>query len=60
MVDIGQREFALGLTYVALARVKTLEGLLLNPISYDRISRLKGFEFMTYRVACKNKLLQMK
>ena len=45
MVDIGQREFALGLTYVALSRVKSLEGLLLHPISNERISRLRGFEF---------------
>ena len=31
VVDIGQSEFSLGLTYVALSRVKTIKGLALEP-----------------------------
>lgn len=31
VVDIGESEFAIGLTYVALSRVKSIEGLLLEP-----------------------------
>ena len=40
VVSLGQKELSLGLTYVALSRVKTLDGLLLiGNYSRDRIMR---------------------
>jgi hypothetical protein len=35
---LGTCEKSLGLTFVALSRLKKLQDLLLNPISYDRLS----------------------
>ena len=41
VINLGSKEIALGLTYVALSRVKTLEGILLvGNYSMDRIMRL--------------------
>jgi len=37
VIDIGESEFALGLSYVALSRVKAITGLLLIPFSYSRL-----------------------
>lgn len=41
VVDIGSSEFALGLTYVAISRVRSIEGLLIEPgFSQDRLIKL--------------------
>ena len=41
IVNIGEKEIALGLTYVAFSRVRTLEGLLLRGCyGVDRIMKL--------------------
>ncbi|XP_054264681.1 uncharacterized protein LOC128999172 [Macrosteles quadrilineatus] len=38
VVDIGTTEFALGLTYVAMSRVRSIEGLIIEPgFSQDRL-----------------------
>jgi ATP-dependent exoDNAse (exonuclease V) alpha subunit len=41
MVEIGDKEIDLGLTYVALSRVKSLDGLLLRGLlPWDRLERI--------------------
>lgn len=41
VVSIGEREFALGMTYVALSRVRTLNGLFLDPaFPFDRLKKV--------------------
>jgi len=54
VVDIGKKEFALGLTYVGLSRVKTLGGLFLIPFCFDRIAKLKSREAMEQRTKFEN------
>src|SRR5690606_34488264 len=45
VVDLGAREFATGLTYVAISRVKSLQGLmLLRPIPADRLRKKSTIE----------------
>ena len=42
MINIGDREFACGLTYTAVSRVRSLKDLAFYPfLSFDRIARLR-------------------
>ena len=50
IVDIGDAEFQIGLTYVALSRVKILNGLLLKPsFNYDELFKINNSKVMTGR-----------
>ena len=40
-VNIGLKEFAPGLTFVALSRVKSIENLYLKPFSFERFQELE-------------------
>ena len=41
VVDIGDVEFCLGLAYVGLTRVKTLQGMIIEPFPRDRLTKLQ-------------------
>lgn len=40
-VDLGNSEFASGLTFVALSRAKTFDGLRVEPFDFDRFKRIE-------------------
>ncbi len=40
MIDIGDKEFSLGLTYVGLSRVKSLEGMMLMEFTWPRLETI--------------------
>ncbi|KAK3918329.1 ATP-dependent DNA helicase [Frankliniella fusca] len=42
VIDIGKRKFCLGITYVGLSRVRSLDGLLLKDFVYERLDCLKN------------------
>ena len=37
-IDIGQKESTLGMSYVAISRVRSLSSLIIEPISFERLS----------------------
>jgi len=48
LIDIGNKEYFDGLTYVALSRVRKLEDMIVQPFSFERlryISNSKAFSF---------------
>ena len=58
MVNIGQTELNIGLTYVALSRVKSLQGLALDQgFNFERISTFKNKQIFNER-ACVEELMQ--
>ena len=48
-VDIGKSEQTLGITYVALSRVKQLSSLVVEPMTFDRLKSIKNFKNLKYR-----------
>ena len=40
-VDVGKNESVLGITYVAISRVKTLSSLIVEPVTFDRLTQIK-------------------
>ncbi|KAK3907787.1 ATP-dependent DNA helicase [Frankliniella fusca] len=50
IIDLGEKEFALGLTYVALSRVKSLNGLLLKSFNFERLTCFKDFKAMKMKL----------
>jgi hypothetical protein len=40
-VDLGRSEFASGLTFVALSRAKTFNGLRVEPFDFSRFQRIQ-------------------
>lgn len=58
VVDIGDTEKSLGLTYVALSRVKTFEGLALNrPYDFTRFSSIATHRHLLMRKQEETRLL---
>jgi len=50
-IDIGKSEATLGLTYVAISRVRDLSSLILEPMTFDRLGNIKKSNNLKYRKA---------
>ena len=49
-VDISKKECTLGITYVALSRARNLTSLVIEPMTYDRLSSIKKMQSLSYRL----------
>ena len=48
-VDIGEKEFASGLSFVALSRCKTFHGLYIQPFDFPRLQRIEKGQLVKAR-----------
>jgi ATP-dependent exoDNAse (exonuclease V) alpha subunit len=49
-VNVGKKELTVGMTYVALSRVRNLSSLIIEPITFDRLTSIKQLQTLKYRV----------
>lgn len=60
VVDIGDSEFGLGLTYVALSRIKTFNGLLIDPaFPLERLMKINTKKGLTEKKKELKRLLEL-
>ena len=48
-INIGKKESCPQMTYVALSRVRTLSSYVIEPMSYERLSKLNSSKALQYR-----------
>lgn len=48
-INLGKTERILGMTYVALSRVKQLSSLVIEPMTFDRLKQIKNSSSLRYR-----------
>ena len=56
IVELGKKEATLGLTFVALSRVKNVNDFLIHPFPLDRLTRIKNSSLLEGRVKEENRL----
>ena len=50
-IDIGKSEKTPGISYVAISRVKTLSSLVIEPMTFQRLTNIKSSATLQYRLA---------
>ena len=50
VIDIGNKEMAAGCTFVALSRLKTLSGILIQPVTFQRLKAIGFLKRMQQRI----------
>ena len=55
-IDIGKSERTAGVSYVAISRTKTLSSCVIEPMTYERLTRLKSSANLQFRLDEENRL----
>ena len=58
-VDIGKSERTVGMSYVALSRVKTLSSLIVEPMSFERLQKIRSAATFQYRLQEQERLQRL-
>ena len=58
-VDIGKSERTVGMSYVALSRVKTLSSLVVEPMCFERLEKIKSAATFQYRLQEQERLQRL-
>jgi len=56
LIDIGNKEYFDGLTYVALSRVRKLEDMIVQPFSFERLRYISNSKAFSFRQAEEERL----
>ena len=59
IIDLGAREFAAGLSFVAVSRVRTLEDIIFKPFNFERLQRIKESKRLQERLDEEERLISM-
>ena len=59
VIDLGKKEFAAGLSFVAISRIRSLDDILFKPFSFSRLQRIKNCKRLKERIAEEKKLTEM-
>ena len=59
VIDIGKKEFAAGLSFVAMSRVRTLENIIFKPFSFERLERIGNCQRIQERKEEEQRLISM-
>ena len=58
-VDIGKSERTVGMSYVALSRVKRLSSLIVEPMSFERLQKIRSAATFQYRLQEQERLQRL-
>ena len=58
-VDIGTKESTLGISYVAMSRSRNLSSMIIEPMTFEKLTSIKSAPNMKYRFAEEQRLLQL-
>jgi ATP-dependent exoDNAse (exonuclease V) alpha subunit len=59
IIDLGDKEFTAGLSFVAVSRVRTLKDLLFKPFNFERLQRIKSCTRLQERLDEEKRLVSM-
>ena len=59
VIDLGKKEYAAGLSFVAISRVGALKNILFKPFSFDRLQRIQSCKRLQERKEEENRLISM-
>ena len=49
-VDIGKKEYCMGISYVAISRVRNLFSIVIEPMTFDQLKSIGKSETLKYRL----------
>ena len=56
VIDIGKQDIGTGSTYVALSRLRSLQGCYFNAVSFDRLEQINDNTLLRMRQRAENEL----
>jgi ATP-dependent DNA helicase PIF1 len=59
VIDLGKKEFAAGLSFVAVSRVRMLENIIFKPFSFERLQHIRNCKRMQERKEEEERLVSM-